>query len=155
MNYLGFAPDKIGAVSTSLNGLLADYQVYYQNLRNYHWNIAGEHFYVLHEQFEVLYNKAKVNIDEIAERVLTLRQKPMSTLADYLDTSKVKEESTDDPLEMVQSILGNHKTLIRQMRVVITDAGKAEDEGTIDLIGGFLADLEKDSWMLDAWANRE
>ena len=38
------------------------------------------------------------------------------------------------------------------MRNVIDKADKAGDEGTIDLIGGYIADIEKISWMLDAWS---
>ena len=81
MNYLGLKPNELEKTVEQLNRLLANYQIYYQNLRNYHWNISGEHFFDLHATFEDLYNEAKINIDEIAERVLTLRMKPMSTLA--------------------------------------------------------------------------
>ena len=44
--------------------------------------------------------------------------------------------------------------MIDQMRKVIDKAGEANDEGTIDLIGGYIGDLEKTSWMLDAWTMR-
>ena len=30
-------------------------------------------------------------------------------------------------------------------------ADKSGDEGTIDLIGAYIRELEKTSWMLDAW----
>lgn len=151
MNYLGLKPNELESTVKELNRLLANYQVYYQNLRNYHWNITGKHFFDLHAIFENLYNEAKVNIDEIAERVLTLRMKPMSTLADYLEYANVKELTTDDTVEMVQSILSDHKKLISNMRDVLEIAGKAGDEGTVDLVGSFLASVEKNSWMLDAW----
>ena len=41
------------------------------------------------------------------------------------------------------------------MRRVLDAAGKVDDEGTIDMIGSFLENLEKRSWMLDAWAARK
>jgi starvation-inducible DNA-binding protein len=37
------------------------------------------------------------------------------------------------------------------MRKVIDVAEKGGDEGTIDLIGAYIRELEKTSWMLDAW----
>lgn len=151
MNYLGFQTKELDKTIDQLNKLLANYQVYYQNLRNYHWNIKGKHFFDLHEKFEELYNEAKINIDEIAERVLTLRGKPTSTLKEYLEISEIDEFTTNDTTEMVKSILSNHKKLIKCMRELITLAGEADDEGTIDLVGGFLASIEKKSWMLDAW----
>ena len=35
-------------VVASLQQLLADFQVYYTNLRGFHWNIKGHNFFVLH-----------------------------------------------------------------------------------------------------------
>ncbi|RME92828.1 MAG: DNA starvation/stationary phase protection protein [Bacteroidetes bacterium] len=152
MNYLGFDQDKVSQTGKTLNLLLANYQLYYQNLRNFHWNISGEHFFDLHEKFEELYNDARLKIDEIAERLLTLRIRPMSTLSAYLDAAEVQEAGkVSDSYEMVEHILQDHKILIKNMRTVIAAADDISDEGTIDLIGGFLSDLEKKSWMLDAW----
>lgn len=154
MNYLGLKPNELEKTVEQLNRLLANYQIYYQNLRNYHWNISGEHFFNLHATFEDLYNEAKINIDEIAERVLTLRMKPMSTLAEYLKNADVQELSTDNSKKMVESILSDHKKLIANMREVLSIAGEAGDEGTVDLVGSFLASVEKNSWMLDAWLSK-
>lgn len=155
MNYLGFDNEKISDTVKSLNELLSSYHLYYQNLRNFHWNVKGENFFDLHTQFEELYNDARLTIDEIAERILTLRQRPVSRLSDYMAISKVKEAGhVDEDRIMVRTILQDHKILISQMREVLHLATKAGDEGTIDLIGGFLSKLEKKSWMLDAWATR-
>lgn len=52
-------------VVASLQQLLADFQVYYTNLRGFHWNIKGHDFFVLHSQFEKMY-------DDTAEFVLYL-----------------------------------------------------------------------------------
>lgn len=154
MNYLGFQSKTITSTAEQLNQLLCNYQIYYQNLRNYHWNISGQHFFDLHVKFEELYNEAKLNIDEIAERILTLRMSPISTLAEYLKKAKIKEKSTLDTNQMVLNVLGDHKVLIKDMRKLLKIAGDAKDEGTIDLIAGFLASLEKKSWMLDAWLSK-
>lgn len=154
MNYVGLKPTNIESVVDDLNRLLSNYHIYYQNLRNYHWNVTGPNFFDLHEKFEELYNDAKVSIDEVAERILTLRETPTSTLAEYLEMSDIDEKSTKDPHKMVEFVLQDHKALIENMRSVIENAGKASDEGTIDLIAGFLATLEKKSWMLDAWHSR-
>ena len=151
MNYLGIKQVSVIDTVEQLNNLLSSYQVYYQNLRNYHWNISGKHFFDLHEKFEDLYNDAKLNIDEIAERILTLRLKPVSTLSTYLERSEIKEFVTSDANEMVKAILENHRILIEHMRKVILLASENGDEGTIDMISGFLSNIEKKSWMLDAW----
>ena len=38
------------------------------------------------------------------------------------------------------------------MTDVIAKAEEAGDEGTIDLIGAYIRELEKSSWMLNAWS---
>jgi starvation-inducible DNA-binding protein len=152
MSYLNMKDDKILPTVVELNTLLADYHIYYQNLRNFHWNILGENFFELHEKFEELYTDARTKIDELAERILTLRYHPISNLKDYLKTSSIEEASSDKTdREMVIVILENHTHLLKQMSKVIQKAESVKDEGTIDLIGAYIRELEKTSWMLDAF----
>jgi|SRR5690554_3474143 len=153
MSYLNLDKKKTTATAKELNILLADYHMYYQKLRNFHWNIVGNNFFDLHNKFEEMYDDAKLKIDEIAERILTLRFQPTSNLSDYIKMSSIKEasENTKD-IEMVKKLLEDHGKLLEQMRKVVDTADKNSDEGTIDMIGGYIGDIEKVSWMLDAWA---
>lgn len=99
-----------------------------------------------------MYVDARSKIDEIAERILTLQYHPISRYSRYLKIATISEESpfqTDS--DMVYILLDDHKTLLTQMSTVIKKAEEAGDEGTIDLIGGYIASLEKTSWMLSAW----
>ncbi|WP_019038806.1 Dps family protein [Psychroflexus tropicus] len=152
MNYLNLDKSKTTNTVKELNILLADYHLYYQKLRNFHWNIIGHNFFDLHEQFEEMYDDAKVKIDEIAERILTLRFQPESNYTDYLKMSNLSEASSEiEDFQMVAALLDDHGTIISQMRKVVDVADKDGDEGTIDLIGAYIRELEKTSWMLDAW----
>jgi starvation-inducible DNA-binding protein len=153
MNYLNIENEKVLPLVTELNVLLADYHVYYQKLRNFHWNVLGKNFFDLHNKFEEMYDDTKLKIDEIAERIITLKYHPISKLSDYIEVSKIKESS---PLlsdqEMVEKIIRDHKILLEQLGKVNDRAEKARDEGTIDLIGAYIRGLEKTTWMLNAWA---
>ncbi len=152
MNYLNLDKKKNNNTVNELNILLADYHVYYQKLRNFHWNIVGKSFFDLHVKFEEMYDDAKLKVDEIAERILTLRFQPKSNFSEYLKMSNLKESQADlTDAKMVDTLLEDHAILIQQMRKVVDIAGKAGDEGTIDLIGAYIRELEKISWMLDAW----
>ncbi len=155
MNYMGIENRKLERVGDRLNILLASYSVYYQNLRSFHWHIQGQNFFDIHKLFEDLYNDAKVKIDDIAERILTINQKPFGSMAVYLQYSRIKE-SRDIMIDqkMVSTILKNHSKLILLMRETIKEASEVGDEGTVDMIGGFLSSLEKKSWILNAWKNR-
>jgi starvation-inducible DNA-binding protein len=156
MNYLGLNTELTEKTSNALNRLLANYHLYYQKLRSFHWTIKGENFFELHEKFEDLYNQAKVEIDDIAERILTLRRRPISRMSDYLEMSDIAEqEGKYNDREMVEAILKDHTILIKYMRKAIEVAGEAKDEGTIDLIGASLRNLEQQSWMLDAWMTKQ
>ncbi|MDG3581851.1 Dps family protein [Galbibacter pacificus] len=152
MSYLDLDNGKTEKTVFELNVLLSDYHVYYQKLRNFHWNIFGKNFFDLHEKFEELYNDAKLKVDEIAERILTLRHQPVSNLSKYLEISNLKESSSDKTdIEMIEILLKDHGTILKQMRKVVKTAEAGDDEGTIDLIGAYIRELEKTSWMLDAW----
>ena len=153
MDYLNMKSDKLEPVISELNILLAEYHVYYQKLRNFHWNIIGKNFFDLHIKFEELYNEAKIKIDELAERILTLRYHPVSTFSEYLEMSTIKEvKALPTDQEMVETLLGDHKIILERMKNVIDKADEAGDEGTIDLIGAYIRELEKSSWMLNAWS---
>jgi len=152
MSYLNFNTTKAKSTAKELNVLLADYHLYYQKLRNFHWNVIGHNFFDLHVKFEEMYDDAVLKIDEIAERVLTLRFQPTSNYSEYLQMSSIKEAKSEiKDVEMVNQLIEDHGLLLKQMSKVVDVAGDAEDEGTIDLIGAYIRELETTSWMLDAW----
>ncbi|QNJ98962.1 Dps family protein [Constantimarinum furrinae] len=153
MNYLNLKKSETAQVAKELNVLLADYHLYYQKLRNFHWNVVGKNFFDLHIKFEDMYEDAKLKVDEIAERILTLRYQPVSNFSEYLKMSNLKESPSDiKDVEMVKALLSDHGDILKQMTKVIEQAEAVGDEGTIDLLGSYVADLEKISWMLDAWS---
>lgn len=155
MSYLNMQDEKLLPVVMDLNTLLSDYHMYYQKLRSFHWNILGKNFFDLHEQFENMYNDAQIKIDEIAERILTLRHHPVSKFSDYIKIATVQEESAMiSDQAMIDSLLNDHKIILAQMSSVIDSAENAGDEGTIDLVGAYIRELEKTSWMLNAWTKK-
>jgi starvation-inducible DNA-binding protein len=156
MNYLQIKEENLLPVVAELNTLLSDYHLYYQKLRNFHWNVQGRNFFDLHEKFEELYSDARTKIDEIAERILTLRYQPMSNLSDYMNASNIEESDSNlEDAQMVSDVLNAHNILLRQMKRVVEQADKVGDEGTIDLIGAYIREIEKTSWMLDAWTRKK
>lgn len=138
-----------------LNELLANYEVYYQNLRGFHWNIKGNDFFVLHEKFEELYNAAQLSIDEVAERILTLGEQPMHTYTDFVATSSIKEyKNLSDSKSTVEALLEGLKILIALEREILSLASEADDEGTLALMSEYLATQEKTVWMFASFLNK-
>ena len=106
LNSIGLDVAKSKSLSNDLNKLLANFQTYYQNLRGIHWNIKGKRFFDLHVKFEELYTDANTKVDEIAERILTLRDNPTSEFSKYFEMSSIKETSSlISDTEMVKNIL--------------------------------------------------
>lgn len=153
MGYLNLDVEKTKNTVQELNVLLSDYHLYYQKLRNFHWNVTGKNFFDLHEKFEEMYDDAKLKIDEIAERILTLRNQPVSNFSQYLKITNLEESSSDlADHQMMNTLLEDHGKIIQQMRKVVATADEAGDEGTIDLVGAYIRELEKSSWMLEVWS---
>ena len=138
-----------------LNQLLSDFHIYYQNTRGAHWNIKGPRFFELHVKFEELYTEALTNIDEIAERILTIGGRPLHTLESYLETSNiqsVKDESNDEAL--VNMIISNLTTLVAQENKVKELAVEADDNETEDMMIGLVNVQEKTQWMFNSWLGK-
>ena len=151
-NLIGIDKTKAIELSGSLNQLLADYQIFYQNLRGLHWNIKGKEFFELHLKFEEFYNDAVLKIDEIAERILTLEGEPLHTFSDYISNSKIKEErSVINGIEGVEIIMGNLSNIIILERRILSLAGDADDEGTVGLMSDYISQTEKTLWMLNSY----
>ena len=139
-----------------LNGLLSNYQIYYQNLRGLHWNIRGKRFFDLHIKFEELYNDSQIKIDLIAERVLTLGGVPLHTFSDYIANSKLKVgKNISKDVDAIQLILESLSTLLQIERVILNKSGAINDEGTNAMMSDFIAEQEKTNWMLKAWMEEE
>ncbi len=140
-------------IADDLNLLLADLQVHYQRLRNYHWNVTGPQFFELHMKFEELYNAAALHVDEVAERVLALQGRPLSTLSSQLAAARLQEDAEDlrpKACEMVERIMADMKTLGDQMRCTVAAAGDANDAATANLLEPMADEYEKTAWMLRA-----
>ena len=44
-NKMGLEQDETGTLADLMNDLLANYQVFYMNVRGFHWNIRGDKFF--------------------------------------------------------------------------------------------------------------
>lgn len=154
MNTNSIGLDKIKSVELikNLNNLLANYQVYYQNVRGLHWNIKGKNFFDLHVKFEEIYTDSQEKVDIIAERILTLGGNPIHTFDEYTNLSNVpvgKDISQDT--EAVELVVRSLSELLKIERVILNQSGEADDEGTNAMMSDFISEQEKTIWMMKAW----
>jgi starvation-inducible DNA-binding protein len=152
LNSIGLDTKKTEELANDLNQLLANFQLYYQNLRGIHWNIKGRAFFDLHVKFEELYTDANLKVDEIAERILTLGATPLHTFEDYNKAAKVpvgKNISKDE--KAVKLIVDSLAELLKMERSILETSDDANDEGTNSMMSGFITEQEKTVWMMKAW----
>lgn len=154
-NSIGLEISQTKTLATGLNALLANYQIFYQNVRGFHWNIRGDKFFELHAKFEELYTDALVKIDEIAERILTIGYTPLHSFTDYIKASEIKETvGVSDGVKAVEAILESFKILLLKERELLKHANEAEDEGTGALMSDYIREQEKSVWMYNSFLGK-
>ena len=127
LDYLHLDEQKVQGVVSALHSLLADFQVFYTNLRGFHWDIEGHGFFVLHG-------------------------KPENRFSEYLRVAKVKEISgVTRGDEAIGHILTTYSYLIGEERKLLALASEAGDEATVALMSDYLKEQEKMVWMLTAY----
>lgn len=151
---IGLNPEKSAELSNKLNILLANYSIFYQNVRGFHWNIRGQKFFELHLKFEELYSDLLLKIDEIAERILTLGHTPEHQYSIYQKYSQITEShKVTDGLMAVENILTSFQTILIQQREILLQSSEISDEGTNALMSDYIRTQEKLVWMYSAFLN--
>lgn len=152
MNQIGLNVQLSKDLAARLNYLLANYHIFYINVRGYHWNIRGMDFFELHQKFEDLYTDVALKIDETAERIKTLGETPLHTYSDYLQLSSIAEtKNVSEGPQAVKHVLGGLRQLLILEREILQLAGDAEDEGTNALMSDYIREQEKMIWMYHAY----
>ena len=153
---LGFEKLETAEMVTSLNKVLATYQVFFHKLQNFHWNTVGGDFFDVHELTEELYKNALENIDEIAERIRVFGQIPEGKLSEYLQNSIVKECSTQKSADfMISNLIQDLEHLTETILHAHEQASLNGDVGTGYMMSKMLKEIETYHWKLSAWANRK
>ncbi len=156
LNAIGLDAEKSKLLAEKLGVLLANYSIFYQNVRGYHWNIKGEKFFELHLKFEELYTNLQLKVDEVAERILTLGHSPAHNYSDYKKSSSIKESNeVSDGKKAVETILETFEILIKLQRDLLKLSGKINDEGTNALMSDYIREQEKLVWMYSSFLNKK
>ncbi|MDE5925941.1 MAG: DNA starvation/stationary phase protection protein, partial [Helicobacter sp.] len=136
----------------TLKQIQADSAVFYIKLHNYHWNVKGADFHPVHSALESMYDEITEQMDEVAERVIQIGEKPFVTLKDMLAASKIKEDkgTSFDSKTILKSVLPDYEYFLKSFRELSDLAGDANDKATVALADEKVAALEKAIWMLKA-----
>ena len=151
-NSIGLHEASASQLAERLNVLLANYQIFYMNVRGYHWNVKGQQFFQLHEKFEELYTDLLTKVDEVAERILTLGHTPVHAYSDYFKIASIEEDKDiHDGQSCVRGVLQGYQQMLELQREILSLASDADDEGTAAQVGDYIREQEKTVWMLNAY----
>ncbi len=152
LNQICLETKDASEVIRALNKLLSTYHIFYLNTRGYHWNVRGEHFFSLHVKFEELYTQLQLQVDEIAERILTLGGTPLHAYSDFIQHANLAEDkNVSNGTQCVQGVVRSLQTIITDQRELSNLAEKNEDQGTADLMAAYVQEQEKLIWMYNAF----
>ncbi|WP_449601314.1 Dps family protein [Paenibacillus sp. Marseille-Q9583] len=148
------ASNKVNTTSLEqiLNRQVANLNVLYVKIHNFHWYVKGEQFFSLHVKFEDLYNEVTLQMDEVAERLLSIKGSPAATMKEYLELATIQEATgKEDTRGMVQSLVEDFATISEELTEGIELAEEIKDQPTSDMFIKIRGDLEKHQWMLRSY----
>lgn len=152
LNAIGLDKKHAKELAKKLNVLLANYSIFYQNVRGYHWNLKGENFFELHLKFEELYTHLYKKIDTIAERIATLGFIANHNFSVYHLESKIIEQiHVEGDISAVEDIVESLHKVITIEREILSLANEMKDAGTYHLISDVIKADEKLAWMYGAY----
>ena len=142
--------NAVPEIAEALNGLVADAFALYLKTKNFHWHISGPHFrdyhLLLDEQADQIYASA----DPLAERVRKLGGKTIHSIGEIARRSSIKDNDADfvAPGDMLNELMEDNKTVIRNMRAAHEVADKHDDVATASILENFIDEAERRNWFL-------
>ena len=147
---IGLSAQQLKISTDILSTVLADEVTLYIKTRKFHWNVSGESFMELHKLFEHQYKEIEEVIDEVAERIGKLGSVTIGTMNQYAKMTRLKEWPDEYPvrMKMIEELLEDHETVIKELRQDIDKCDESGDAGTTDFLTGIMMEHETIAWTL-------
>lgn len=140
-----------------LNQLVADLSQFSVVIHQVHWYMRGPEFLTLHPLMDEYMDEINEQLDEVAERLITLGGAPYSTLKEFAENTGIKDEIGSYELTIPQQmakLVAGYRYLADLYQEGIDVAGEEGDDVTQDMFTGFKGAVEKKIWMLQAKLGR-
>lgn len=133
-----------------LNKFLSDLIVEYHKLQQFHWYVKGQDFFPVHAKLEEYYNGFLTMIDDVAEHILMLNGKPVSTLKEFLETSSIKELDGNfiSSSEIYEHIVTDFTFLLEEVIEIKEFADKENNYMVSATMDSYIANFTKSLWMI-------
>ncbi len=128
----------------------ADMAVLYIKLHNYHWHVKGLQFKLIHELTERYYEEMAEFYDATAERLLQLGVQAPASMKEFLEISKIEEESSKNftTSDVLKNLIKDFEYLLKELQITRISAADENDSTTDSILTGIIEHLEKEIWIL-------
>ncbi len=131
------------AVVDALNQLLANYNIYKQNLQTFSWHTTAETPLDLKEKLSEYHRDSQLKIEALVKRICALEHRPKVKLSSYINLSEIKEVSGKlTEKEMAINMLESQKILVKCLQETLNAAASNKDIKTVDMVTRFMKDIE-------------
>lgn len=137
-----------GNLQQKLTALLRSTYTLAVSTHGLHWNVRGPHFVGLHSLFGEIYEDLFETADEIAERILALYPGSTVPINAVELTNDYYLASMGTPEQMVEWLSNALTELSIEFTQVCNTAESVNDQGTLDLCGGEVAEYQSYAWKL-------
>lgn len=139
-------------ITEALRPVLVDGLDLHSQIKVAHWNIKGPHFAALHPLFDTFAGELAGNMDDLAERILTLGALAVGTTRYVAKNSRLADypQNLTRDLEHVKLLVERIGTWLDGARAAREVAMENKDDDTVDLLTGQIQAFEKHSWFLIA-----
>ena len=150
---LGVESKVTTKAKTGLEKLLADFHVAQLKVHNFHWNVIGPFFGPLHKLFDDVFAHLGEHIDTTAERIRAIGGVSPGSMKEFLAlTSLSEEDGKNRPNhEMLTKLVADLEHLSAAARELADSV--PEDQGTVNMLAGFVEELDKDAWFVRTHLN--
>jgi starvation-inducible DNA-binding protein len=139
----------------ALNKLLSTLSVFEQALYAMHWQITGPKFHEFHAITQSLYEEVGGMFDAVAERIMAIGGKPVTTLSEYIKLSSIPEFPDGSNWDTDVTYIGVALQALVDNVYDVVDASKLDDdEASISMAGTTLEWLQKKIWMNSAYSGK-
>lgn len=137
-------------LNAKMNELLSTLEVFYHKLQSYHWYVKGNAFFTVHAQLESYYDEVKEEVDEVAETLLMIGGKPVSTLNEFMKLSKVTEgeDAYVSAGELLPKVRDDF-ALVRNLALDVKTSADSEGNALVSAkMDDIIASASKAVWMI-------
>ncbi len=137
----------------NLNQAVADLSQFSVIIHQTHWYMRGTEFLTLHPQMDEFMGEINDQLDEIAERLITIGGSPYSTLGEFAEHTGLSDEvgtyKRTIP-ERMERLSDGYHYLSDLYEKGIEEANEEGDSVTEDLFIACKAAVDKKVWMIQA-----